>query len=150
MGISCQFQLKVMLLFAYFHYINATQQMNSYPTPFSLSRYDTAERIPDGSIQRAGENVMTILQALGLSPLVGDPTTDKHGKVVFFDILGLFSVVYPERLAVILNSLVVLGSAVSLYSGISLKKQQLGSVENLILLTISVSLLFPVISLIQI
>ena len=140
MGISCQFQLKIMLLFAY---INATQQMNSYPTPFSLSRYDTAERIPDGSIQRAGENVMTILQALGLSPLVGDPTTDKHGKVVFFDILGLFSVVYPERLAVILNSLVVLGSAVSLYSGISLKKQQLGSVENLILLTISVSLLFP-------
>lgn len=66
------------------------------------------------------------MKELANSPLLGDPGADRHGKVVFFDILGLFSVVYPERIAVIINSMVVLGCVASLYFGISRKKQQLG------------------------
>ena len=91
-----------------------------------FQRHDTPDRIPDGSIQRAGENVMSMVRALGVSPLLEDPGEDRHGKVVFFDILGLFSVVYPERLALIFNTLVLVGCAASLYTGISLKPQQLG------------------------
>ncbi|CAI8010143.1 Endoplasmic reticulum metallopeptidase 1 [Geodia barretti] len=103
--------------------------------------YDTADRIPDGSIQRAGENVMSMVKALALSPLLEDPGADRHGKVVFFDVFGLFSVVYPERLAVIFNSLVLVGCAVSLCSGISLKPQQLekpslGMVVKAVLVTL--------------
>ena len=69
---------------------------------------------------------MSMVRALAVSPLLEDPGADRHGKVIFFDILGLFSVVYPERIALILNSLVLLGCCVSLYSGVSLKPQQLG------------------------
>ena len=67
-----------------------------------------------------------MVKELGVSPLLADPGSDRHGKVVFFDVLGLFSVVYPERIAVIINSLVVLGCAASVYFGVSLKSQQLG------------------------
>ena len=74
---------------------------------------------------------MSMVKALALSPLVEDPGADRHGKVVFFDVLGLFSVVYPERLAVIFNSLMLVGCAVSLCSGISLKPQQLGKIASL-------------------
>ena len=66
------------------------------------------------------------MKELANSPLLDDPGADKHGKVVFFDVLGLFSLVYPERIAVIINSMVVLGCVASLYFGISHKKEQLG------------------------
>lgn len=32
-----------------------------------------------------------------------DPGDDKHGKIVYFDVLGLFSIAYPERMGLILN-----------------------------------------------
>lgn len=67
-----------------------------------------------------------MVQALGVSPYVEDPGSDRHGKVIFFDIFGLFSVVYPERIAIIFNSLILVGCAVSLFNGISLKPQQTG------------------------
>lgn len=70
--------------------------------------------------------MLSMVKELANSPLLGDPGSDKHGKVVFFDVLGLFSVVYPERMAVIINSMVVLGCVASLYFGISSKKQNLG------------------------
>lgn len=67
------------------------------------------------------------MRDLAVSPLLADPGADKHGRVVFFDVLGLFSVVYPERLAVIINSLVVVSSIAIIYGGVSFKSQQLGT-----------------------
>ena len=89
-------------------------------------RHDVATHIPDGSIQRAGENVLSLVKELASSPFLDDPGSDKHGKVIFFDVLGLFSVVYPERIAIIVNCLVVLFSMASLYFGIAHKKHQSG------------------------
>ena len=54
-----------------------------------------------------------------MSPLLPNPGEDKHGKMVFFDFLGLFSVVYPERLAVVINSFFVLISVAVVYFGVA-------------------------------
>lgn len=68
-----------------------------------LTRYDTADRIPDGSIQRAGDNILALVKEIANSDQLVDPGDDKHGKIVYFDVLGLFSVAYPERMGLILN-----------------------------------------------
>ena len=108
-------------------------QCSAALTVVIFGRYDESSRIPDGSIQRAGENVMSLVRELASSPLLGDPGAEKHGKVVFFDVLGLFSVVYPERIAVIVNSLVIMASAVSLFFGIARNKKQLGGYARTLL-----------------
>ena len=76
---------------------------------------------------------MSLVRELASSPLLADPGADKHGKVVFFDVLGLLSVVYPERIAIIVNSLTVLASGVSLYFGIAHNKKQLGGCARTLL-----------------
>lgn len=73
------------------------------------TEYDIPAAIPDGSIQRAGENVLAILHAVARAPQLSDPSAgDLHGKVVFFDIFGLMTVVYSERVAVAMNIICVL------------------------------------------
>ncbi len=84
-----------------------------------LLRFDDPSRVPNGCIQRAGENVLALVKEVVHSPYLADPGADRHGKVVFFDVLGLFSVVYPERLATILNTICSVASIVSIYFGLS-------------------------------
>ncbi len=45
-------------------------------------RYDVPSAIPDGSIQRAGENVVAILREVATSEQLANPSEeDTHGKV---------------------------------------------------------------------
>ena len=45
-------------------------------------RYDVPSAIPDGSIQRAGENVVAILREVAISEQLANPSEeDTHGKV---------------------------------------------------------------------
>lgn len=67
---------------------------------------DIPEAITPGSAQRAGENLLGMLIQLSQSPLVADPSGDQHGAMVFYDFLGLYLVLYPQRIGWILNSLV--------------------------------------------
>ena len=67
--------------------------------------HDLPEFITPGSIQRAGENLLEMLTRLSKSPLVADPSGDRHGAMVFYDFLGLYMVLYPQRIGWILNSL---------------------------------------------
>ncbi len=53
------------------------------------------------------------------SPFLADPGADKHGKVVFYDVFGLFSVVYPERIALIINTICSVASLVNIYFAVS-------------------------------
>ena len=69
------------------------------------TKYDNAEGIPSGSIQRAGDNVFNLIKSLVNSPYLEEPAEYKHGNLVFFDILGTFVVHYPKRLGVLLNNL---------------------------------------------
>ena len=68
--------------------------------------HDLPEAITPGSVQRAGENLLGMLTRLSQSPLVADPSGDQHGAMVFYDFLGLYMVLYPQRIGWILNSLI--------------------------------------------
>lgn len=67
------------------------------------TRNDQAHHIPEGCMQRGGENVMAILLQLASSSKLSNPGEDKHGSMVFFDFLGYFMVAYPQRMGQILN-----------------------------------------------
>lgn len=76
----------------------------SFSLPIQHFRYDVSSAIPDGSIQRAGENILALLREVAHSPSLSNPSAeDRHGKIVFFDILGLMGVVYSERVAMVMN-----------------------------------------------
>ncbi|KAL5486377.1 hypothetical protein EMCRGX_G018844 [Ephydatia muelleri] len=79
------------------------------------TEYDIPSAIPDACIQRAGDNLVALVKGVANSPFLAHPGDYKHGKVVFFDFLGLFMVVYPERVGLILNTAVVLVSLCYLY-----------------------------------
>ena len=67
---------------------------------------DLPQAITQGSIQRAGENLLSMMTRLSQSPLVADPSSDQHGAMVFYDFLGIYLVLYPQRIGWILNTLV--------------------------------------------
>lgn len=81
------------------------------------STRDLPEAITPGSVQRAGENLLEMVIRLSRSPLVADPSSDQHGAMVFYDFLGLYMILYPQRIGWILNSLV----AAVAFVGIALK-----------------------------
>lgn len=73
--------------------------------------YDTEERIPAGSVQRAGDNLLAVVKNVAQAEILGHTEHQSKGGVVFFDFLGLFLIHYPEWAGILLNLLVV-GSAV--------------------------------------
>ncbi|XP_078574118.1 endoplasmic reticulum metallopeptidase 1-like isoform X1 [Branchiostoma floridae x Branchiostoma japonicum] len=95
-------------------------------------KYDSPDQIPPGSMQRAGENLLSIVQHLVDSPYLAYPGEYRHGKTVFFDVIGLFMVVYPHHVAIIINSLAVLFTLV--YFGYKLKPSRTGGTSGLLYL----------------
>ncbi|XP_057299821.1 endoplasmic reticulum metallopeptidase 1-like [Hydractinia symbiolongicarpus] len=71
------------------------------------TRYDDAQSIPSGSIQRAGDNIFGLLMAMSNSPYIENPSLYQHGSSVFFDILGVFVVHYPKRLHILMNNITI-------------------------------------------
>lgn len=62
------------------------------------TKHDTPAIIPDGSIQRAGDNVLAVAKALSRSPYLFHDHEFKEGKTVFFDFLGVSMVLLPQSL----------------------------------------------------
>ena len=69
---------------------------------------DTEDRIPGGSIQHAGDNILALARHLvkESDDLV---VTDKEETVqyVFFDVMGLFLVCYPAWVQIAINAVVI-------------------------------------------
>ena len=63
--------------------------------------FDTADRIPDGTIKRAGENILALTVSISsnLEILLNSETSSS----VYFDVLGLFMVKYPSWIGSIVN-----------------------------------------------
>lgn len=70
------------------------------------TKYDTADRILTDSIQRAGDNILSVLKYLVTSDKLADASEYRHGNMVFFDLLGVIVVAYPARVGTILNYMV--------------------------------------------
>ncbi|XP_078426705.1 endoplasmic reticulum metallopeptidase 1 isoform X1 [Cetorhinus maximus] len=88
------------------------------------TKYDTADRIPLDSIKRAGDNILAVLQYLATSEELADSTQYRHGTMIFFDVLGLFVVAYPQRIGAIINYLVAVAAIVYLGKKFSLSVNQ--------------------------
>merc|ERR1719495_1072668 len=78
------------------------------------TRFDTEDRIPRGSIQRAGDNLLAVIRhVVHDSDVLSHTDFHDTGSIVFFDALGLFMIHYPEWVGIIINLAVV---AISLYT----------------------------------
>ena len=71
------------------------------------TKYDTEDRIPAGSVQRAGDNLLAVVRHVGQSDVLGHTDDESRGGVVFFDFLGLALIHYPEWAGILLNLAVV-------------------------------------------
>ncbi|XP_037121911.1 endoplasmic reticulum metallopeptidase 1 [Syngnathus acus] len=78
------------------------------------TKYDTADRILTGSIQRAGDNILAVLKHLLMSEKLADSSEYRHGNMVFFDVLGVAVVAYPARVGTILNYMVAVATFIYL------------------------------------
>ncbi|KAA0719665.1 Endoplasmic reticulum metallopeptidase 1 [Triplophysa tibetana] len=78
------------------------------------TKYDTADRIPTDSIQRAGDNILALLKHLVMSEELGNSSEYRHGNMVFFDLLGVMVVAYPARVGTIINYMVAVATFIYL------------------------------------
>ncbi|XP_053558534.1 endoplasmic reticulum metallopeptidase 1 [Bombina bombina] len=83
------------------------------------TKYDTADRIPSDSIQRAGDNILSVLKYLATSHLLADSSEFRHGNMVFFDVCGLFVLSYPARVGTIINYIIATLAAFVLWKKIT-------------------------------
>lgn len=71
------------------------------------TKYDTEENIQPGSIQRAGENVLSVVKHLIQSEVLSHPPSGSgltsSSSYVFFDFLGLFMICYPGWAGMLIN-----------------------------------------------
>ena len=72
------------------------------------TEYDTSHRIPLGSIQRAGDNILAIVRHVAQSEALADTSAHSGGGSVFFDIIGIVFIHYSEMVGVIINLTTVL------------------------------------------
>lgn len=54
-----------------------------------------------------GENILGLLRKLSSSPQLADPGPDKHGTMIYFDLVGYMMIYYPQSVAVFINSALV-------------------------------------------
>ena len=74
------------------------------------TKYDSEERIPAGSVQRAGDNLLAVVRHIAESEILADTSQHSQGALVFFDFLGLYLVHYSEALGVLVNMVTVAAS----------------------------------------
>ena len=65
---------------------------------------DTPDRIPDGSIQRSGDNVLSVIMKLSTSSDTDlGMKGDNDSPPVFFDVFGIIVVSYPSWIGTLVN-----------------------------------------------
>ena len=93
---------------------------------------DTADRIPDGSIQRSGDNVFSVVVKL-ITSSDTELGIGKNNKSppVFFDVLGLIVISYPQWIGSLVNFGIVGIAVFAIYIDISefSKKTDLSKVK---------------------
>lgn len=93
------------------------------------TKYDTPDRILTDSIQRAGDNILGVLKYLATNDELAHSSEYRHGNIVFFDVCGLFVLVYPARVGAVINSLIA--SAAVLYLGKKFFRPRNGGVGHM-------------------
>ena len=55
----------------------------------------------------SGENILGLLRKLSSSPQLANPGDEKHGTMIYFDVVGYMMIYYPQSVAVFINSALV-------------------------------------------
>jgi len=55
-----------------------------------------------------GDNLLAVVRAIVDSELLADPAEYRHGHVIYFDFVGLFMVILPVRLGMLINVITVI------------------------------------------
>jgi len=50
-----------------------------------------------------GDNLLAVVRAIVDSELLADPAEYRHGHVIYFDFVGLFMIILPVRLGMLVN-----------------------------------------------
>uniref|UniRef100_A0A673WM05 Endoplasmic reticulum metallopeptidase 1 n=1 Tax=Salmo trutta TaxID=8032 RepID=A0A673WM05_SALTR len=79
------------------------------------TKYDTPDRILTDSIQRAGDNILAVLKHLVMSKELADSSEYAHGNMVFFDLLGMVVVAYPDHVGTIINYMTAIATFLYLF-----------------------------------
>ena len=72
------------------------------------TKFDSEEKIPAGSVQRAGDNILALVRHIAQSEVLADTSAHSQDGVVFFDFLGVIVIHYSETVSVIINVTTVL------------------------------------------
>lgn len=81
------------------------------------TRYDNMDFIPLATFQHTGDNILALVKHLASSPVLEDTASYSKGRMVFYDILGLYIVAYSETIGYIINLGTVLLSLYSVFQG---------------------------------
>jgi len=60
------------------------------------------------SVWLAGDNLLSVVRGIVDSPLLADPADYRHGHMIYFDFVGLFMVLLPVRLGMLINALLII------------------------------------------
>eukprot|EP00912_Choanoflagellata_sp_UC4_P001855 UC4_evm9s1188 len=77
---------------------------------------DTADRIPPGTLQHTGDNILSVVCRIIQSEKLANPGEDADGDVVYFDVLRAFTVVYGREAEFVLNFIGLSAAAIFLYT----------------------------------
>lgn len=87
------------------------------------TKLDKMEYIEPGVYQHTGDNILALVKELISSPelvKMDNPVGKQPSKVIYFDVFGVFMVVYSETIAICLNGLTVLFSTYIIYKTFSI------------------------------
>jgi hypothetical protein len=69
--------------------------------------YDNLHAIPTGTLQHTGDNLLALTKHIASSDVLSNSQKHAAGRIVYFDVLGLFMVRYSETTGIILNVFIV-------------------------------------------
>lgn len=74
------------------------------------TKHDSFEKIPSGSYQHIGDNLLALVRSLSNSADLPKATLTSTEKSVYFDVIGLFAISYSENTALIVNTVAIVVS----------------------------------------
>lgn len=74
------------------------------------TKFDTIDQIPVGSLQRTGDNILSLAKGMAQGHQLSNVEKYRPGNLVFFDFLGAFVIRWPMPVADIVNLLSVIAS----------------------------------------
>ncbi|XP_022910899.1 endoplasmic reticulum metallopeptidase 1-like [Onthophagus taurus] len=77
------------------------------------TKFDSIDQIPLGSLQRTGDNILSLALGMAQGHQLSDVENYKAGNLVFFDFLGAFVIRWPMMVSDIINTLSVIFSVYS-------------------------------------